>query len=400
LFRIGLRHSDILPTCPTGQARSDATRSCGRPHSKDSRVGLLVSDHHNTNTLSISASSLATNRRKTMPFGGERGAAPYFWPGTKGFVGGDIDTTTGLTHIGAREYDTALGQFISVDPILSLDQAQSLNGYSYANNNSVTTSDPTGMRADDARCGGTNGANRCGSASNGTKATGAVPGDVQQPSEGGDYIGETVAGNAGEDQKTKEEVDRERKRNREREVLRLEDEYLDRQTAPLCCNDDDGADNGPYFWQKPNQAEMNMCLLSLAECSTAYAIAGWAEETAGKYWRKIGLRKGGQNALQHFLWQARLTVELGEEGATRLADAHEAYLDIRERGDRMADLYNNPKTIEVGRKPLESTWSEPFPGIAQNNITEGEIVDAVDAYLSTGDYAVKANFGTYENRKF
>ncbi|MFC9734326.1 RHS repeat-associated core domain-containing protein [Streptomyces roseolus] len=114
--------------------------------SKDNSVRILVSDHHNTNALSISASSLATNRRKTMPFGGQRGAAPYFWPGTKGFVSGDIDTTTGLTHIGAREYDTALGQFISVDPLLSLDLPQSLDGYSYASNNPITSSDPTGMR--------------------------------------------------------------------------------------------------------------------------------------------------------------------------------------------------------------------------------------------------------------
>ncbi|MFJ6518378.1 polymorphic toxin-type HINT domain-containing protein [Streptomyces filamentosus] len=114
--------------------------------SKDNSVRILVSDHHNTNTLSLSASNLAVNRRKTMPFGGPRGAAPYFWPGAKGFVGGDIDTTTNLTHIGAREYDTNLGQFISVDPILSFDLPQSLDGYSYASNNPVTSSDPTGLR--------------------------------------------------------------------------------------------------------------------------------------------------------------------------------------------------------------------------------------------------------------
>ncbi|WP_189853833.1 RHS repeat-associated core domain-containing protein [Streptomyces omiyaensis] len=117
--------------------------------SKDNRVGLLVSDHHNTNTLSISASSLATNRRKTMPFGGQRGAAPYFWVGTKGFVGGDIDTTTNLTHVGAREYDTTLGQFISVDPLLEIDKPQTLNSYGYAGNNPVTFSDPTGLGPDD-----------------------------------------------------------------------------------------------------------------------------------------------------------------------------------------------------------------------------------------------------------
>ncbi|MFD3662326.1 polymorphic toxin-type HINT domain-containing protein [Streptomyces sp. NPDC058659] len=116
--------------------------------SKDNSVRILVSDHHNTNTLSIAASSLAVNRRKSLPYGGQRGATPYFWPGTKGFVGGDIDNTTGLTHIGAREYDTNLGQFISVDPILAIDSPQSLNGYSYANNSPVTTSDPTGMCAE------------------------------------------------------------------------------------------------------------------------------------------------------------------------------------------------------------------------------------------------------------
>ncbi|MFF8804108.1 RHS repeat-associated core domain-containing protein, partial [Streptomyces omiyaensis] len=110
-------------------------------------VRLLVADHHNTNNLSFSSTTLTFNRRKSLPYGGQRGAAPAFWPGTKGFVGGDIDTTTGLTHIGAREYDTELGQFISVDPLLSLDQPQSLNGYSYANNNPTTASDPTGLES-------------------------------------------------------------------------------------------------------------------------------------------------------------------------------------------------------------------------------------------------------------
>ncbi|GAA3060744.1 hypothetical protein GCM10020254_00670 [Streptomyces goshikiensis] len=114
--------------------------------STDGRVRFLVADHHGTNTLSIAASTLAFNRRKQLPYGGERGAPPAAWPSQKGFVGGDIDKTTGLTHIGARDYDTKLGQFISADPLLSLDQPQSLNGYNYANNNPVTNSDPTGER--------------------------------------------------------------------------------------------------------------------------------------------------------------------------------------------------------------------------------------------------------------
>ncbi|MGW4084962.1 RHS repeat-associated core domain-containing protein [Streptomyces sp. NPDC004822] len=51
----------------------------------------------------------------------------------------------GLTHIGAREYDPAIGQFISVDPVLNPSEPNSLNGYSYANNTPVTLADPTGL---------------------------------------------------------------------------------------------------------------------------------------------------------------------------------------------------------------------------------------------------------------
>ncbi|MFI5867188.1 polymorphic toxin-type HINT domain-containing protein [Streptomyces sp. NPDC051546] len=109
-------------------------------------VSFLIADHHGTNTLSISAATLNYNRRKTLPYGAKRGATPAFWPGQKGFVGGDIDSTTGFTHIGARDYDPTTGQFISVDPLLSTDLPQSLNGYNYANNSPITSSDPTGMR--------------------------------------------------------------------------------------------------------------------------------------------------------------------------------------------------------------------------------------------------------------
>lgn len=120
--------------------------------STDGRVRFLIADHHGTNTLSISATTQTYNRRKSLPYGAQRGATPDFWPGQKGFVGGDTDTTTGFTHIGAREYDPDTGQFISADPLLTLDQNQSLNGYNYANNNPVTSSDPTGLcvRMEDA----------------------------------------------------------------------------------------------------------------------------------------------------------------------------------------------------------------------------------------------------------
>ncbi|WUP09261.1 hypothetical protein OHA28_38385 [Streptomyces sp. NBC_00269] len=43
-------------------------------------------------------------------------------PGTRGYVGGTTDPT-GLTHLGAREYDPNLGSFISVDPVIDLRPA-------------------------------------------------------------------------------------------------------------------------------------------------------------------------------------------------------------------------------------------------------------------------------------
>jgi RHS repeat-associated protein len=62
----------------------------------------------------------------------------------KGFVGGTLDNT-GLTHIGAREYDPAIGRFVSVDPVMDTADPQQWNGYAYANNSPITYSDPTGL---------------------------------------------------------------------------------------------------------------------------------------------------------------------------------------------------------------------------------------------------------------
>ncbi|WP_433247076.1 RHS repeat domain-containing protein [Streptosporangium sp. CA-135522] len=117
----------------------------------DGKVNYLLGDHHGTDELVVNATTLAYSRRSTTPYGGFRGAAPASWPGQKGFVGGTIDDSTGLTHIGAREYDVATGRFVSADPIMDLADPQQINGYAYASNNPITWSDPTGLRVCDGQ---------------------------------------------------------------------------------------------------------------------------------------------------------------------------------------------------------------------------------------------------------
>ncbi|GAB6903376.1 hypothetical protein JCM9957A_64680 [Kineosporia succinea] len=110
------------------------------------KAGLnwLLNDHHGTSTAFVAAVGLVATRRRMLPFGEDRGTAPASWPGDKGFLGGTKDNT-GLTHLGAREYDPKLGRFVSVDPVMDLTKPDQWNGYSYANDNPVTLSDPSGL---------------------------------------------------------------------------------------------------------------------------------------------------------------------------------------------------------------------------------------------------------------
>ncbi|WP_367323097.1 polymorphic toxin-type HINT domain-containing protein [Streptomyces sp. HUAS ZL42] len=110
-----------------------------------SKVSFIASDHHGTGEVAIDAATGAISQRRFDPFGAERGAKTGVWPGEKGYVGGTIDASTGLTHLGAREYDAVIGKFISVDPIIDYTQPQQINGYAYANNSPVTHADPSGM---------------------------------------------------------------------------------------------------------------------------------------------------------------------------------------------------------------------------------------------------------------
>ncbi|QKW10678.1 hypothetical protein HUT18_06320 [Streptomyces sp. NA04227] len=145
-----LGHTEVV--LPKGSTTPRATRyiDLGGGHQAvakdDGTVSITLADHHGTAQLAVDAATQKLTQRRTLPFGGIRVTTPTNWPGTRGFVGGTNDgPSTGLTHLGAREYDSSLGQFVSVDPLLETGKPQTLNGYSYSHNNPLTYTDPGGL---------------------------------------------------------------------------------------------------------------------------------------------------------------------------------------------------------------------------------------------------------------
>ncbi|MGW6459858.1 RHS repeat-associated core domain-containing protein [Streptomyces sp. NPDC055078] len=110
-------------------------------------VSWLTEDQAGTADTAVNAADLTATVRRHLPYGAPRGPAGGTWPGERGFVGGTLDATTGLTHLGARQYDPDTGAFLSVDPILDAEDPRQLHGYAYAGNSPVSDSDPTGLTA-------------------------------------------------------------------------------------------------------------------------------------------------------------------------------------------------------------------------------------------------------------
>jgi RHS repeat-associated protein len=64
------------------------------------------------------------------------------------YTGEQVDDETGLIYLRARYYDPEIGRFISRDPFAGFDTApQSLNRYTYVQNNPVVYTDPSGKVA-------------------------------------------------------------------------------------------------------------------------------------------------------------------------------------------------------------------------------------------------------------
>jgi RHS repeat-associated protein len=109
------------------------------------QFSYLVGDQQGTGSMAINSTTLAVTQRWLDPYGNPVGTPASSWPGTAGFVGGTADPATGLTDLGAREYNPAEGAFISPDPLLDPSDPQDLNPYAYASDNPSTDEDPSGQ---------------------------------------------------------------------------------------------------------------------------------------------------------------------------------------------------------------------------------------------------------------
>jgi RHS repeat-associated protein len=108
-------------------------------------LSWLIPDPHGTATTAISTATQALTRRYYTPFGVQLASPPPSWPGTHGYIGGTADPATGLTNLGAREYNPATPGFLTPDPVLAPTDPTDLNPYDYAGNNPATNADPTGL---------------------------------------------------------------------------------------------------------------------------------------------------------------------------------------------------------------------------------------------------------------
>nr|WP_168487229.1 RHS repeat-associated core domain-containing protein [Streptomyces sp. RLB1-33]QIY68220.1 hypothetical protein HEP84_01845 [Streptomyces sp. RLB1-33] len=149
-------NTSVTPNVLLGAVRTYTHGGAGTPVAVRSSlanggVKYLFSDPHGTATLSMDTTTQQVARQQYTPYGQPRTSAnTTTWPDpTHSYLGKPQDTTTGYTDVGARKYDPTLGRFINADPVFDATSPQQLGGYTYAGDNPLTNSDPTGLWLDD-----------------------------------------------------------------------------------------------------------------------------------------------------------------------------------------------------------------------------------------------------------
>jgi RHS repeat-associated protein len=110
-------------------------------------VGLyyVLADHLGSAYLTYRADGGQTSPpQRYLPYGGIRGTGTNGLVTDRDFTGQTLDPSTGLTHMGARDYDPTTQTFTSADTITPGAGSKALNRYAYVNGNPIIGTDPTG----------------------------------------------------------------------------------------------------------------------------------------------------------------------------------------------------------------------------------------------------------------
>lgn len=139
---------------------------------------FTLADPHNTTQLTYDPYSSSTNpiikRRAFDPYGNPLTTPTtpaQTWVDDRAYLNKPHNPATGLTDLGARQYNPTTGRFTSVDPLLNPTDPLQANGYNYGNNNPIGFADPDGNYP---VCNGDHCANSSPNA-NGTWSIGAQP---------------------------------------------------------------------------------------------------------------------------------------------------------------------------------------------------------------------------------
>ncbi|WP_051814262.1 RHS repeat domain-containing protein [Kitasatospora sp. MBT63] len=384
-----------------GAAKATATRyyplgaTATAVRTDDNKVTFQVNDHHGTAELNIDATTGALNQRRTTPFGDTRGTAPTTWSGTRGFLGG-VDEATGLTHLGARDYDRTTGRFISADPLFAATDPQSLAAYTYSDNNPLRYSDPSGLALEECA----SGMYRC---RGGTEVLGEGPryqAIVAQNKADEPYrkaalaaylvsVGVKPAGWTGS---LPANVADEMRKARRAYGEQLEREY--RQNTNFKYETTPGQKQIPgaepydeIATGKAKKSELMVCAyIGVADCYDVKQITGWSANVAVDAYP--GKENEGQNAFRHFTWQAMITAKYGAQTAEMVADAHEAYGDREGHNyaDHLSDLVNNEYGRQMGAKIAAAN-----PGASESQLRDAITREARN-YMTGGNYARPNDF--------
>jgi RHS repeat-associated protein len=155
-----------ITTSPDSQETVTGQRDQRRPDGTlaTTRTGPALTDttafHTDTQGTPIAAAGTTmldgtapTGRRWWTAYGGPRGPPDTTsGPAATGWLGRPQHPTaqaaTGLTRLGARDHDPTLGTFTTPDPITAFGDPGSLDPYTYARWNPITSSDPSGLWPD------------------------------------------------------------------------------------------------------------------------------------------------------------------------------------------------------------------------------------------------------------